>query len=239
MAYTGQDTINWAQPFIQYSPLTAGTNNEPAVSIINMLITTITSAPFTWGWNRAEYTDLVLAPSKQDYTVPLKDFSFLEKVTLIKPDRSYSFELRDVYNTNVLGVSVSKPAEPKSVSVNLVNYGTDLQLRFISIPDLAYTSVVSYQKLISPVSDLGTPWPIPQQYKDIFNNLFLAEAFQAVDDDQEAQRYRMRGVAALLSKAEGLTEMQRNAFLSQFLVRGSQAQIAQLRTQQAQQARSI
>src|SRR5271154_5166149 len=137
-SYTLQQTINWAQTFIEYSPLTAGTANEPAISIANMIISTITSAPFTWGWNRAEYDALVLEPKQQDYTVPITDFSFLEKVTLIKPDGSYSFELRDVYNTNALGVSVAVPAEPKSCSVNLVNYGTDLELRFIAIPNLAY-----------------------------------------------------------------------------------------------------
>jgi hypothetical protein len=237
MAYTLQQTISFAQTFIEYSPLTAGVGNEPAISIANTVLSTITSAPFTWGFNRAEYDGLTLVASQQDYTVPITDFSFLEKVTLINAAGTYSFELRDVYNTNALGVSVAKPAEPKGVSVNLVNYGTNLELRFISIPDQAYTSVITYQKIIAPFTALTEDWPVPDQYLDVYNNLFLSEAFQAVDDDQQAQRYRMRGVAALLAKAEGLTEMQKNFVLNQFLMRNNQTQISQLRAQQGTQAR--
>jgi hypothetical protein len=74
---------------------------------------------------------------------------------------------------------------------------------------------------------------------DIFNNLFLAEAMAVADDPRE-QIYRMRGIAALLSKAEGLTEMQINAFLAQYISRGlTPQQVAQLKTQQGHQARGI
>lgn len=238
--YTLQDTINWAQTFIEYSPLTAGTGNEPAISVANMIISTITQAPFTWGWNRAEYDGLTLVGNptpQQDYEVAIDDFGFLEKVTLIKADGTYAFNVTDVYNTASLGVSVSKPAEPKGVSVHLVTYGTNVTLRFIAIPDQNYKAIITYQTLIADMDTLSDPWPIPSQYKDIFNNLFAAEAYQAVDDDQQAQRYRMRGVAALLSKSEGLSEMQRNSVLAQFLVRGGQMQSAQLRTTQGAQAR--
>jgi hypothetical protein len=240
--YTLQDTINWAQTFIEFSPLTAGTNNEPAISVANMIVSTITNAPLTWGWNRAEYDALVLQGKpnpEQDYTVPITDFGFLEKVTLINAAGTYAFNVTDVYNTGALGVSVSAPAEPKGVSVHMVNYGTDVTLRFIAIPDQNYTSVITYQKLIPDMDALDDPWPIPSQYKDIFNNLFAAEAYQAVDDDQQAQRYRMRGVAALLAKAEGLNEMQRNSVLAQFLVRSGQAQSMQLKTTQGNQARGV
>jgi hypothetical protein len=202
-----------------------------------MIISTITNAPLTWGWNREESTLLTLVPSQQDYVVALTDFSFLEKVTLTTADGKYAFDVKDVYNTVALGVSVSKPAEPKAVSVHQVEYGTNVTLRFMSIPDQAYKATLTYQTLIPDMDDLTGPWPIPTQYKDIFNNLFAAEAYEAVDNAQEAQRYRMRGVAALLAKAEGLNEMQRNSVLAQFNIRGSQAQAQQLRTQQGNQAR--
>lgn len=60
--------------------------------------------------------------------------------------------------------------------------------------------------------------PIPDQYSDIYNNLFLSEAMAMVDDPR-AQQYRQRGVAAFLSKASGLTEMQKNIFVQQWLAR--------------------
>lgn len=61
--------------------------------------------------------------------------------------------------------------------------------------------------------------PIPNQYSDVYNNLFLSEAM-AVVDDARAQLYRQRGVAAFLAKQTGLSEMQKNAFVQQWLARG-------------------
>ena len=240
MSYTLQQTVNWSQPYVQYVPLTAGVANEPAISIANTVLSTMTSAPMTWGWNRNEYTALTLVAEQQDYNnIPITDFSFLEKVTLKNTAGTYAFELKDVYNTNILGVSVSQPAEPKSVSVKMVTYGTSVSLRFLAIPDQDYAATITYQKLITPFTSLSSAWPVPDAYLDIYNNLFLAEAFQVADDDQQAARYRVRGVAALLAKAEGLTELQRNAYLSQFLVRAGQAESMGLRVQQGNQARGV
>lgn len=236
--YTLQQSINWSQAFIQGSPLSAWTGGEPGTTAANMILSTVSSAPFTWGWNRAEYTALSLASTVQDYNnIPITDFNFLEKVTLKTPDGKYAYELKDVYNTNALGVSVAAPAEPKSVSVKTIVPGTSISLRFLAIPDKAYNVVLTYQKFLPEFTSLTDPWPIPSYYKDVFNNLFLAEAFQSVEDDQNSQRYRMRGVAALLAKAEGLTEMQRSAFLAQYLSRDAQHASQSLRTQQGVQAR--
>lgn len=65
--------------------------------------------------------------------------------------------------------------------------------------------------------------PIPNQYSDVYNNLFLAEALAGVDDSR-AQLYRQRGVAAFLSKATGLSEMQKNAFVQQWIARANERQ---------------
>ena len=65
--------------------------------------------------------------------------------------------------------------------------------------------------------------PIPNQYSDVYNNLFLAEALATVDDAR-AQLYRQRGVAAFLAKATGLTEMQKNVFVQQWLARANERQ---------------
>lgn len=65
--------------------------------------------------------------------------------------------------------------------------------------------------------------PIPDAYADVYNNLFLSE-IMAMVDDARAQLYRQRGVAALLSKASGLTEMQKNAWAQQWLARDVERQ---------------
>lgn len=239
MAYTLQQTINWAQTFIEYSPLTAGVNNEPSISIASTVRATILNAPFVWPWNRAENSSLLTTTAGvQDYTIALTDFAYLEKVSLANALDNYKYELKDVYNTNILGVALEQQ-QPKAVAVKSVIYGTNVSLRFLGVPDQAYTGTVTYQQISLPFSTLSGTWaPIPDSFLDCFNNLFLAEAFQAVDDARGAQ-YRQRGIASLLSKAEGLTELQRSAFLSQWMVRDSQSLSNQLRTQQGNQARAI
>lgn len=80
--------------------------------------------------------------------------------------------------------------------------------------------------------------PIPDQYSDVYNNLFLAEIL-ALDGDARVQLYRQRGVAALMSKAAGLTEMQKSAFSQQWLARDAERQATTFVIQQGNAARGI
>lgn len=311
--YTLTQTIQWAQSFIEFAPLTAGLNNEPAVTIASMVRNTILNAPFTWAWNRASNSSLTISQGTQDYTVALTDFGYLEKVSLTDANNNV-IEVKDIYNTQALGVSditAGKGQRPLAVAVLGVNYGTNVTLRFMGAPNATYTVTLIYQKLAIPFGSYGITsvatavagnstytgiftastfpagaiatitgfatsanngsfsvvsctattlivanpsgvsqsatasafngnWaPIPDSYMDIYNNLFIAEAFQAVDDWQISAQYRQRGIAALLSKAEGLTEMQKSDFLAQYLSRNAQELVSQLRSQMGSQARGV
>lgn len=239
MANTLQQSIYYASAFIEGSPLTAWTTNEPALSIGSMVRYTMCSAPFTWGWNRAENSLTSTVVGQQDYTLPITDFGFLEKVSLTDTTGN-SYEVKDVYNTNALSkAGTVQKQRPSSVSVKSVTYGTSVTLRFIGVPDAVYVINVTYQMLALPFTSLSGTWaPIPDSFQDIYNSLFLGEAMQ-VTDDARGGLYRQRGVAALLSKAEGLTDMQKNAFLQQFLARDIQAMAATYKAQQGQNARGV
>jgi hypothetical protein len=250
MAQTIQNSIDYAQTQIQYSPLNVGAANEPAITIANEIQNLFFGPPFTWGFNRAENGPatnnvLTLSPGTQDYIVPVTDFSFMETATTTDPATGETFTISDVYNTKNLStgdVSVNKRGRPNSVSVRMVQFGTNITLRFLGVPDKAYGVTFTYQKLVAPMSALtgasGT-WTIPAHYSDIYTSLFLAEAFVTVDDARAIQ-YRQRGIAALLAKAEGLNEMQVNAFLQQYWNRQGRPEMAgPLRTQQATQGRGV
>lgn len=305
-----QGTINWAQAFIQYSPLTAGTGSEPAISIASMIRNSIMNAPFTWSWNRIEDSTTPTVVGTQDYTINLTNFAFLEKVSLTDPLGAI-WEIKDIYNTNALSKSKTQQ-RPSAISVINSTPGTSVKFRFQGVPDKIYTINLTYQGLspqfgpftvnsaanasagntaytgiftaasfpagqtatisgfVTNVSNNGTfvivssnsttlvlanafgvaeaisataingGWsPIPDQYSDVYNNLFLSEAFEAVGEENDAARYRQRGVAALLSKAEGLTETQRNAWTQQWISRSTEAAAATLRVQQGGQARGV
>lgn len=301
MSWNLQQTINWAQTFIQYSPLTAGLGGEPAVSIASMIRTSLLNPPMTWAWNRGTTTFNTVV-GQQDYTVSTAtDLAFVEKV-MLADDQGNIFEIKDVYNSAALAKSsalaTNALSRPNAMSVESSSgFGASLSFvfRFIGVPDQIYAVTVIYQKIANQfgpffISSVGSAaggnttytgtfdplsfptgataiisgfsaaanngsfvvvsctntslvvanasgvaataqgyvsnynWdPIPDYYQDVFNNLFLSEAMVAVDDAR-ATLYRQRGVAALLSKASGLTETQKNAFAQQWLHRDVERQ---------------
>jgi hypothetical protein len=200
------------------------------------------SAPFVWPWNRNQNSTLTMTPGTQDYTVNLADFGFLEKVTVTDPSTNEIFELKDVYNAGALTPTTAASAtrqRPAACSVKTVTYGTSVQLRFMGSPDKAYAVNLIYQMLALPFTNAASAWaPIPDWFADVFNTLFLAEAFQMADDQRSAQ-YRQRGMATLLAKSEGLSDTQKNAFLEQVMALTRQATSSNIRNQQGSQARGI
>lgn len=292
MSNTLLNSINFARPYIQYSPLTAGFGNEPAVSIASMIRNTMMNPPLTWYWNRAEATFPTVVGT-QDYTIAaIVDLAFIEKLSLTD-DTGNIVEIKDILNTATLAVS-SFQQRPNSVSVQFSDPVAGCKFRFLGVPDKIYTVTVTYQKIapqfgpfvitgsanavagnttytgvFNPVSfpagatavitglvlavNNGTfivvsstatslvvanaagvlstvqsgfvnnlSWaPIPDQYSDVYNNLFLAEALAVVDDNR-SQLYRQRGIAAFMAKATGLTETQKNAFSQQWLARDTE-----------------
>lgn len=238
MANTVQTTLNWALAYIQNSPMSNNTGSEPAISIASMIRNTIMNAPMTWSWNRFENSANVTTITNQDYLIAVTNFGFLEKVSLTDASGNVQ-ELKDIYNTSALSAN-SITQRPSAAAVISYVPGTSFKLRFNTIPDKIYTINLTFQGLSTQFVNLTDPWsPIPDQYSDVYNNLFLSEAFQTANDDAEAARYRQRGVAALLSKAEGLTQTQINIFRQQWLARDSEAQATSLRTAQGNQARGV
>lgn len=306
---TIDSTINWARAFIEYSPLTAGTGSEPAISIASMIRNSVMNAPMSWSWNRFEDSTTVTTVGGQDYTIALTNFGWLEKASLTDSNGKI-WEIKDVYNTSALSKSTVQQ-RPSAIAVIAYTPGTSVKIRFLGVPESVYTVNLTYQGLavqfgpfvvnsagnaaggntaytgiFTPASfpaggtatiagfttvvnngtfvvvsctasiltvanavgvsetisatAINANWsPIPDQFSDVYNNLFLAEAFQAVHEDTDAARYRQRGVAALLAKAEGLTQTQIDIFRSQWLARDSEAQAITLKVQQATQARGV
>lgn len=308
-------TLNWSAPYIEYTPLTAGLNFEPAITIASTIRNTLLTPPMTWPWNRVEdssqQTTLISGQQtnfNQDYTYQISNFGFLEKCSLTDPNGQI-WEVPTVLNTASLAQGGS-PQRPTSVCVIATNPGTSFKIRFMGIPDQVYTINLTYQTLATqfaafPITSVLTAsggqttyigtfnplsfvtgqsalianlrtaanngnftiiscsatnlvlanasgqaetdpglainqsWaPIPDSYSDIYNNLFLGEAFAAVDDVR-SEIYRRRGVAAFLAKQDGLTDTQKNVFVQQWLSNAREAASVTLKLQQGIQGRGI
>ena len=81
--------------------------------------------------------------------------------------------------------------------------------------------------------------PIPDGYIDVYNVMFLADMMADSGYDQEALAYRQRGIARLLAKSQGLTDMQKNEFMQQWLARLTEEGSKAVYTQQGVQSRRV
>lgn len=313
--YTLQQSINWAQTYLQYIPLTAGNGGEPAVSIGSLIRSAIMGPPFCWEWNRFYDSTLVLTPGLQDYTWVNNNVQFIEEVSLTDPDTLETKQIKNIINRFGLAVaagpSPNAQQRPETVAIKSRVANVSLALRFLGVPDKAYTVNIVYQgsatqmgpffisacgapsggttiytgvfdPLSFPVGSFATitgfsnsvnngvflvisctgtqltlsngsavsqasqtayaanwAWsPIPDSYNTIYNALFLGEVM-AYDDNPMTQMYRQRGAAALLAKAEGLDDQQKNIFMQQWLARGNEIATNQVFTNQGSQGRAI
>lgn len=244
MSYTIQQTVNYSQCFCDYLPLSSQTGNEPALSIANMILRFMLNPPFTWPTNRAEDSSTSTVAGTQDYTVAIANFGFLEAVTLKNagPPATY-YEVPHIYNSTALGVSQEQTARPNACGVKTITPGTNVAIRFLGPPDAIYTATLTYQMAPFLFTALTQDWftngNIPDSQMDIYNNLFVAEALQVSDDPSRAGPYRQRGMAALIAKAEGLSEQTKTMLIQQALFNDLATIRATLQTQLAQQARTV
>ena len=139
---TLQQTISWAKTFIQYSPITAGFGQEPAVSVATMIRSTLMNAPITWYWNREETTFSTIKGT-QDYIESLPDFGFIENVSLLDINGKI-WQIKDVYNTASLSPSTEQQ-RPEAMSVEGIGLiaGTALTITNIAITSHVLTVTVS------------------------------------------------------------------------------------------------
>src|SRR5579859_7813498 len=137
---TIQNSIDYSQPFIQYSPISAGANSEPAVTIANEIQNLVCGPPFGWSWNRKEDSSTSTVAGTQDYTINLTDFAYLEKVSLTDPN-GVVFDVPNIYNNLSKGLANAtseRQMRPNSCCVLIVTYGTSVKIRFIGVPDQIY-----------------------------------------------------------------------------------------------------
>src|SRR5579859_5026179 len=78
---TLNQTINFAQPFLDWANLAIGTASEPALTAANMALQTIVGPPFVWPWNRST-VNFLTTQGVQDYNASISDFGWLESVSI-------------------------------------------------------------------------------------------------------------------------------------------------------------
>jgi hypothetical protein len=234
MANLLQDTINYIQPFCRYLPANVGNSNMPVIGIANIVRNIILAAPMCWDFNRSENLATTLSIGVQDYTTAIADFGYLEKASLQDPVSLIWFEIPDVKNNQALAKSSTK-ARPQVVAVQNV---TGPVLRFSAVPEKAYPLSLVYQKNSVQFANTTDPWsPIPDNLSDVYNNIVLGYYMDSCQDPR-APQYISRGIAGLLARQGGLSEMDKAVFAQGYMTLNSAIMAHALGTQQVKQAQA-
>jgi hypothetical protein len=223
-------------PFLDYQPVNIS-NGEPAIGAANLTKQTMLGAPFKWPWNRSSFRvqlDLETTEWEQDYLFELDDFAFVERIWLTDPNGIVK-EITNISPQSLAAESAVK--RPSSAAMQLVDDDGFVSLRLNTLPDQAYTIDGIYQRAPVLMVSMANMWaPIPDHLSYIYDWGFLGFV-SLLTKDARATIFLGKFTSHLLGAQEGLTALQRNIFIGNFLDLMNQQGREQLQTQQGAQAR--
>lgn len=161
------------------------------------------------------------------------DYGFIEKAsTNASAATPFELEIR-----NILGAGTDS-GRPQTISPQFDNGAGIITFRTLPVADAVYTVSITYQKKANLFQSLSSTWsPIPDEFSYIYNNGFLALSM-AYSDDPRFPIMNNKFMSALLGASEGLDEMQKNLFVSNWMALTEQAMTNQIRTQLGNEART-
>lgn len=235
--YSLQNTVNWASPIIFNKPLSAGVGLEPALTNGNLVLQAILGPPFIWRWNRATVNFVCNAAQSvpQDYPTAVSAFHFIESAAVFSTD-SPATDIKELEIRRHLERTAAK-ARPTYIAPEFDDNAGNITFRLADAPDQNYPVTVTYQKKPTLFLSLAQTWaPIPDEFQYIYNNGFLALSLAHIRDERFGV-FNQKFLGALLGAAEGLTEMEKNLFLANWLLISGQLQAQQLKVNQGTEAR--
>lgn len=203
---------------------------EPALSSANLVLETMLGPPFAWPFNRKV---LVFDTTTQDTVqTGLNDFGFLEGGT-VKAANGKAWEI----SVKNLLVADTQQARPSYCSPFIDDGLGNITFRLTPAPDQSYTVNLPYQKKAPQMLSMASTWaPIPDERSYIYEWGFLA-MMSLISNDARFNEYNAKFVTSLLGAQGGLTEMERNIFLANWIRVMNQLQGAQLGTAERYKAR--
>jgi hypothetical protein len=201
-------------------------------------ITAVVSLP---NYGTAADTGTLTNLTTQDYPVNVPNFSHIEHTTLLDntakgvASNPPSGKLWELSVKSDLSLD-SNPGRPEFIATNTEDTLGNVTFRVMPAPNAPYPISVTVQLTAPAVTSLNQTWsPIPDYMQSIYNYGFLALTWIFADDPR-AQWANQKFIAALLSRAQGLSEEDRNIFLNNW---ASITGMQQTTTQQGIQARGV
>jgi hypothetical protein len=161
--------------------------------------------------------------STQDYTIPVPNFSHIEHASVMdlnqvagsNPATYTQGEWKELTIKNNLTLE-SEQSRPIFISPHVEDGNGNMTFRVFPAPDKPYPISIHVQLTAPSLATLGvnSPWaPIPDFMQYVYDYGFLALMWMFADDPRSTWAEN-KFKAAILGRAEGLTEEQKNIFLN-------------------------
>lgn len=211
-----------------------------SIALNGVLIKVKTASPtaFTADVTLSNSTDTVgtfTGTTTQDYTVVAPEFSHIAYASVLDltatgaPVKWFELETK-----NNLALETSR-ARPNFISPQSENSDGTMTFRVNSAPDKKYPVQIQVQLAAPQYTSINQDWGLPDFMQYIYDWGFLALMWQFADDPRSTYANN-QFKAALLGRAEGLTEEQKNIFLNNW---EALQQGFAMKLQQGIQARSV
>ena len=170
----------------------------------------ITNANVTANTSPGVFTNV----TTQDYTVAAPEFSHIEHASVLDLSSTGTpLKWWELTIKNNLALESFK-ARPEFISPHVEDGSGNVTFRMSAAPDKAYPVSVHVQLAAPGITSINQTWaPLPDFMQYIYDWGFLALMWQFADDPRAAYA-NSQFKAALLGRAEGLTEEQKQIFLN-------------------------
>jgi len=231
-----QSSALFSLPYLNYQPVDVS-NDEPALSAANITKQTILGPPFRWAFNRASIhlaLDTSVTSWGQDYLIPsVTDYGFLEQIWLTDPETGDKKEI-EVRKSLAEDSTIKRPG---SAAVQQDDNENGITIRLNSKPDAPYVIDAFYQRAAVTMTSLASTWgPLPDHKSYIYDWGFLGFV-SLLTKDARAPIFLSKFTSHLLGEQDGLTALQRNIFLGNWLDLLTQQGRETMAAQQGAQAR--
>lgn len=163
--------------------------------------------------NSSDTTGTFTALTTQDYTVSVPTFGYISHASVLDlnadgtPAKWYELTVK-----NSLALESSQN-RPEFIGPHVQDAAGNVTFRMFSAPDKAYPVAMHVQQVPPQFTSINQPWGIPDFMQMVYDWGFLSLMWLFADDPR-AQYAENKFKAALLGRAEGLTETEKNIFLN-------------------------
>jgi hypothetical protein len=187
-------------------------NQEPALTIANIVLQRILGSPFVWRFNRAGASIAISSGGGTDYTVSLPLLGRIETQWLVDASGTI-YALKGAVEL----AKVSSSRRPQEVAPVYDDNAGNITFRFDTVPDKNYTAFFDYQQKAPLLTGTARAFgPVPDEFGYVFNTGFLAWASLLVNDAR-FPIWEKWFIGALLGAQDGLDEQAKAIMLGQWL----------------------